>query len=84
MRIRIIILFSILFSMSLKADVLFEGWFEVFIGSKKVGYMAQRYEFSNKKFKIAQFLSTKDGETTVIETIKGVSDDKLKPVSYNY
>ena len=40
------------------ANTLFEGWFEVFIGEKKVGFLVERYEFADNKFKATKYLKT--------------------------
>ncbi len=68
----------------LQAKVLFEGWFEVISGAKKVGFFVSRYEFIDNKFKIVTYLKTNGEGNDVTESIKAFSAADLKPLNYSY
>lgn len=74
----------LLFSMTASANVLFEGWFEVFVGAKKVGFLVERYEFTNNKFKAVTYLKTNSDGNDVTESLKAFSGADLKPLNYSY
>lgn len=63
---------------------MFEGWFEVYVGAKKVGFSVQRYEFDNNKFKATTYLKTNADGSNVTESLKAFSGPDLKPQSYSY
>ncbi|MBK9293819.1 MAG: hypothetical protein IPM57_05135 [Oligoflexia bacterium] len=82
---RLLLCFSLLLCASTaSAKVLFEGWFEVFSGAKKIGYSVQRYEFDNNKFKATTYLKTNADGNSITESIKAFSGADLKPLSYSY
>jgi uncharacterized protein Veg len=75
----------ILFTSLVSASTLFEGWFEIYVGAKKIGYLTERYEFtSDSKFKCTYYIKTElDGNTTT-ESLKAFSSSSLAPISYAY
>jgi hypothetical protein len=83
LRAAFFVLFSIL-PMALSADVLFEGWFEVFLGDSKVGYFVERYEFTDKKFKSTYYLKTNSEGSSITESLKAFAASDLTPISYSY
>lgn len=62
------------------ATTLFEGWFEIYGGSKKLGFVVQRYEFVDNKFKLVQYLKTTEDE----EILKAESGADFAPTKYTY
>ncbi|MCC6276842.1 MAG: hypothetical protein IT289_02875 [Oligoflexia bacterium] len=73
-----------LFSYTASGKVLFEGWFDVYLGAKKVGYSVQRYEFGDGKFKAVTYLKTNAEGGNITESLKAFSAPDLKPISYSY
>lgn len=75
-----------LISHAVRADVLFEGYSKVLVGGVHSGYTIVRYEFDNKKkqFIATTFLKTNELASNLTESLKAVSTDDLKPVSYEY
>ncbi len=67
-----------------RANLLFEGWFQVLAGSEKVGFFVERYEFNNNKFKCVTYLKTNAGGNNVTESLKAESGPDLSPSSYQY
>ena len=68
------------------ADVLFEGYAKVMLGSKHVGYAIQRYDFDNKKkeFLATTFLKTKPEAGNLTESTQARATASFKPISYKY
>jgi hypothetical protein len=84
---KILIIGAVLFSqtsMAAAPSLLFEGWFQVLLGSKKIGYLVERYEFKDGKFNVITYLKTNADGSNVTESLKGVSGGDLTPISYQY
>lgn len=64
------------------ANVMFEGYSVIEVGSARLGFVVQRYEFDDKKkqFTSTYLIKTKD----VTESLKAVANDKFQPISYQY
>ena len=75
-----------LISHAVRADILFEGYSKVLVGGVHSGYSIVRYEFDNKKkqFIATTFLKTNELASNLTESLKAISTDDLKPVSYQY
>lgn len=81
------ILLSILVvPLSLKADVLYEGYSKILAGDQHIGYVVNRYEFDAKKkqFLATYILKTGKGPSEVTESLKAIADSELAPISYEY
>jgi hypothetical protein len=67
-------------------NVLFEGYSKILMGGVHVGYVVLRYEFDPKKkqFMATYLVKTGDLGGNVMESLKAVSDQELKPISYEY
>lgn len=81
---KILALAVLIFPGLVQANVLFEGWFEVYIGAKKVGFLVERYEFTDNKFKAVSYLKTNKEGNDITESLKAYSGPDLKPISYAY
>jgi hypothetical protein len=86
-----IILALILISFSLTAfaekkgpNILFEGWFQVLLGPKKIGYFVERYQFEDNKFKYVSFLKTNADGNSISESLEAISDAAIGPLSSTY
>jgi hypothetical protein len=64
--------------------ILFEGWFSILLGTKKIGYSVERYEFKDNKFYATTYLKTNAEGSNVTESLKAVSAPDLTPISYQY
>ncbi len=71
---------------SVRAEVLFEGYSKILSGGVHIGYAIARYEFDNKKkqFVATTFLKTNEFGGNLTESLKAVSTEDLKPLSYQY
>ena len=76
--------FSLLSLPKAQANVLFEGWFEVYKGSKKIGFVVERYDFADGKFKATYYLKTNADGNNVTESVKAFAKSDLSPLSYAY
>jgi hypothetical protein len=81
---RSLVLGILLFSFSAQGSTLFEGWFEVFLGAKKIGYMTERFEFVDNKFKATSYIKTSVDGGNITESIKAFSGADLRPLNYSY
>lgn len=66
------------------SNILFEGWFQVLLGSKKIGYLVEKYEFVDNKFKCVTYLKTNAEGSNVTESLKAVAASDMGPISYEY
>lgn len=80
----LLLLIMPLSSFAAPSNVLFEGWFQIFVGKTPIGYMTQRYEFKNKKFYATQFLKIQSGGVTTTESLKAQCKDDFTPISFSY
>ncbi|MEZ0390959.1 MAG: hypothetical protein ACAH59_02005 [Pseudobdellovibrionaceae bacterium] len=71
---------------AVRAEVLFEGYSKILSGGVHVGYTIVRYEYDAKKkqFVATTFLKTNEFGGNLTESLKAVSTDDMKPVSYQY
>lgn len=71
---------------AVRAEVLFEGYSKILSGGIHVGYTIARYEYDSKKkqFLATTFLKTNEFGGNLTESLKAVSTDDMKPVSYQY
>jgi uncharacterized protein Veg len=65
-------------------STLHEGWYEVFLDGKKIGFMAERFEFTSDKFKAVTYMKIKNAGVTSIESLKAFSKNDLSPLNYAY
>jgi len=68
------------------ADVIFEGYYKIKLGSTHAGYAIQRYEFDSKKsrFKSTYFIQTNKILGNLQESVVAFATDKFKPIKYQY
>lgn len=73
-------------STSVKADVLFEGYYQIESDKKPIGYTVQRYSFDKKTktFSSVYFVKTRIGESTITESLQAKATEKFEPISYQY
>lgn len=73
-------------ALALAGEVMFEGYYQIKLGSEAIGYSIQRYEFDPKAktFDSISFLRAKFGGRSVTESLKARANDKFHPVSYQY
>ena len=71
---------------SAKADVLFEGYSKILLGTTHIGYTIQRFEFNakTKEYSTTYYLKTQAPANDVIESLKARSTYDLQPLSYQY
>ncbi len=75
----------LIFATSLvQANVLNEGWYEIYQGSKKIGFLVERYEFTSNKFKAVTYMKIVSGGVTSTESLKAFAGNDLKPLNYAY
>lgn len=81
-----IIFSSLAFAEKKNPNVLFEGYSKVLLGGQHVGFVILRYEFDPKKKQFFATYLVKTGELggNILESLKAVSDQELKPISYEY
>ncbi len=74
------------FGLPLKADILFEGYYQLYIQNQPLGYSIQKYEFDSatKQFVSTSFLKTNEMGGNTTESIKTYADENFKPVKYLY
>lgn len=79
-------LIAVLFSISARAEVLFEGYYKVTQAKKHIGFIIQRNEIDakTKNFKTTSFLKLAKNGFDMSESLQATSDADLKPVSYTY
>jgi hypothetical protein len=66
------------------ANTLFEGWFEIYRGTKKVGFLVERFEFVNNQFRVTKYLKTNAEGANITESLKAYSAPDLGPIKYAY
>ncbi len=68
------------------AEILFEGYYKVTQAKKHIGFVVQRNEIDakTKNFKTTSFLKLSKNGFDMTESLTGVSDADLKPISYSY
>jgi len=71
---------------AVRAEVLFEGYSKILSGGIHVGYTVARYEYDPKKkqFLATTFLKTNEFGGNLTESLKAISTEDMKPVSYQY
>lgn len=88
MTIKLFGLFLLFFSpaLTLAGEVMFEGFYQIKLEDKLVGYNVIRYEFDPKAktFESISFVRAKFGGKTVQESLKAKANDKFQPISYQY
>ncbi len=78
------------FSSSLgRAEVIFEGYYKVYLSNEHSGYAIQRYEFdaAKKEFTSTYYIyvrTSPDGKKFISESLAAKSDDKFHPKNYQY
>jgi hypothetical protein len=82
----ILVLIPFLLSLSLKAEVLFEGYSKVLSGGVHVGFIINRYEFNpkTKQFISTSFLKTNESAGGITESLQAFAAEDLQPISYSY
>ncbi len=80
------LLFTLLVTPFLQAEILFEGYAKVLSGGVHVGYIINRYEFDakKKKFISTSFLKTNDAGGGITESLQAFANEELQPQSYSY
>lgn len=71
---------------SVKAEVLFEGYYKVTQFKKHIGFLVLRHEIDDKtkNFKTTSFIKLGKGGFDLTETYQAVSDSELAPLSLHY
>lgn len=71
---------------SQNANILFEGYSKILLNGVHVGYTVLRYEFDSKKkqFQATYLVKTEELGGNILESLKAVADQDLKPISYQY
>lgn len=82
--VSVVVIFGFLFTSQAHAKLLFEGWFQVLVGTEKIGYLVERYEFDDNKFKCVTYLKTNSDGNNVTESLKAESGPDLAPLNYQY
>jgi hypothetical protein len=84
--VRCLIALIVSFTCLVHADVLFEGYFKVTSGGVHIGYQIARYEFDTKtkRFMATTFLKTNELGGNLTESVKAISTDDMKPISFSY
>jgi hypothetical protein len=74
------------YSQQKNPNVLFEGYSKILLGGVHAGYVVLRYEFDPKKkqFHATYLVKTGDLGGNILESLKAVADQELKPISYEY
>lgn len=74
------------FSLSLKAEVLFEGYYKVTQFKKHIGFMILRHEMDakSKQFKSTSFIRLAKNGFDMTESYQATSDVDLKPLKLSY
>ena len=74
------------FTLTVKADVLFEGYYKVTQFKKHVGFLILRHEIDSKSgnFKTTSFIKLGKGGFDLTETYQAVSTADLAPLSISY
>lgn len=74
------------FSITVKAELLFEGYYKVTQFKKHIGFLVLRHEIDDKNgnFKTTSFIKLGKGGFDLTESYQAVSDSELAPVSINY
>lgn len=69
-----------------KAQVLFEGYSKILSGGVPIGYSITKYEFDTQKkqFVGTSFLKTNELGGNLTESLKAISTEDMKPVSYQF
>lgn len=67
-------------------NLLFEGYSKILIAGKHAGFAVLRYEFDPKKkrFTASYMIKTDESGGNLLEALKAVADQDLKPISYEY
>lgn len=80
------VLMILLSSTLASAEVLFEGYYKLTLGTEHIGYIIQRYELdtASKSFSSVNFVLTKTAEATTSESLSAKANTKLEPLSYQY
>lgn len=68
------------------SKILQEGWFKVLSGGAHVGYLAQRFEYNDKKkqYSTLYFLKTSALGGNIIESLDARVDEKFNPISFKF
>lgn len=80
------VLVVLFYSCLTSAEVLFEGYYKLTLGTEHIGYIIQRYELesASKTFSSVNFVLTKTAEATTSESLSAKANTKLEPLSYQY
>ena len=70
----------------INSNILFEGYSKIILNGLHVGYTVLRYEFDPKKkqFQATYLVKTEEQGGNILESLKAVADQDLKPISYQY
>lgn len=86
--INLILLFitSVCFSLQANANILFEGYFKITLGSEHIGYSIQRYEYDStkKQFIAKTFLKLNEKAGDQTDSLVAISGSGMEPVSYQF
>lgn len=74
------------FSLTAKAEIIFEGYYKVNQFKKHIGFLVLRHEIDDKtkNFKTTSFIKLGAGGFNMSESYKAVSDQLLLPLSLSY
>lgn len=69
-----------------RAQVLFDGYYQILNGKSHIGYVAQKYEFDPKKkiYNSAYLIYTETEKGKTTEGLKASAKDDFTPISYQY
>ncbi|MFK8137509.1 MAG: hypothetical protein AB8E15_04025 [Bdellovibrionales bacterium] len=81
-----IVVFALVATPILKADILNEGWYKVMSANVHVGYIVQRTEFlpATKQYVVKSLLRTNEAGGNITESVSTVSDAGFNPIKYNF
>jgi hypothetical protein len=84
--LRLAAVLVLLFSVQVKADILFEGFTKVVLAGKHVGYVVQRYEFDPKKkeFQVRHFFHAEGSGISIKESLVARANAGFVPISYQF
>jgi hypothetical protein len=80
------VLVFLCFTSVAQAEILFEGYYKLTLGTAHIGYIIQRYELDSaaKTFSATHYVVTKTADASSIESLSAKANTKLEPLTYQY
>lgn len=78
------LLATLFLTLPLYAEILHESWFEVFMGDKKIGYVAQRYEYEGGNIKSTHYFKSNNNNVSNEVMLKAYSMPDFTPLRYTH